>query len=364
MKKVLIVANDNLGIGGIQAVIMSIVRGLSNECTFDIIIFNHDFSDYELEFEKQGKIITIPQKSGPRTIKKRLDFYLRPFYLYKHIREAIQQHGPYDVIHCHNYFEEAIALKVAFEERVSIRIAHCHGYMTIPAKKILRHIYNYIYRRMILKYSTCTIACSSLAAEYLYGDKNRTLVVPNAIDSDTYSYVSGNGVDAWTFLHVGRWGGPKNQLFLLEVFSHICNQHNDSRLTLVGYGDDIELQKIRDRISTLKLTDNVIILPRNSAIPELMQTNNIFIFPSIFEGLGMVLIEAQSTGMKCFASSNVPREADLGLVDYIDLNSGAEEWCKQICRYIKTYGTRRKHIELGEYDIKNNIKIYKEIYKV
>ena len=364
MKKVLIISNDNLGLGGIQSVIMSIVRGLRHECIFDIVVFNHDYCEYEEEFERQGDIFTIPQKTGKRTIRKRLDFYIRPFNLYRQIKQVIRKHGPYDIIHCHNYFEEAIALKVAAEENIPIRIAHCHSYMAIPPKKILRRAYNHIYRRMILKYSTCTIACSSIAGKYLYGDNNGTVVVANAINSNEFSYVSGKGINPWSFLHVGRWGGPKNQLFLLDVFYCICKQHKDSMLTLVGYGDANELQRIKEKIQSLKLTGRVTILPGDSSISNLMHTNNVFIFPSIFEGLGMVLIEAQATGMKCFASSKVPREADLGLVDFLDLNSGAQEWSDYICNYIRNSGTKRVKVELGDYDIDNNIKTYKSIYNV
>lgn len=362
MKKVLVIANNNLGIGGIQSVIMSIVRNLGDDFQFDIVVFNHEDTYYEDEFKKQGRIFTIPQATGPRTFRKRLDFYIRPFSLYKKICAVIQNNGPYDVIHCHNYFEEGVALYAAKRYGIRVRIAHSHSNMPTPNRKIVRRIYQCVYRKMIVKNATQLVACSKAAAQYLYGKTPQAEIIYNAINVQAFNSSIEKIAGPWTILHVGRWGNPKNQSFLIEVFSHIVQRHPNAMLRLVGGGDEKEKKKIDDVIEKYKLGESVKFLPADSNIPEIMSESNVFVFPSIFEGLGIVLIEAQASGMKCFASDTVPKEANLGLVDYISLSKGPEAWAKKICEFIEGHGAFRKEVDMSSYDIFQIKQKYKAMY--
>ena len=364
MNKVLVVACNNLGTGGVQNVIMSIVRGLNKSCQFDAIVFDHDYIEYEEEFLKQGEIYTLGLFPKNRSFRSRLDFYIRPLYLYTNFLKIMKEKGPYDIVHCHNYYEEALALKAAYKCKIPIRIAHNHTLIPVSKKNVLRKIYNYIYRKMINKYATSLVACSKSSGLSFYGSDNRQLMIENAVDSKVFNYVNGDNIDPWSFLHIGRWGGPKNQLFLLDVFSELCKYNSNSVLSLVGYGDENELERINEKAKELGVIDRIRFYPSNSNISALMQTNNIFIFPSLFEGLGIVLIEAQSTGMKCFASTAVPVDSNLGLVDYIPLDSGPFEWALRISKYINEYGSLRKKVNLNGFDIENNINKYRQLYKL
>lgn len=360
-KKVLIIANDNMGIGGIQNVIIGIIRELKTSFQFDVVVFNHHNTEYENEILEQGKIYTIPLYEGKSRFRKRLDFYVRPIYIYNNIKRIINKNGPYVAIHCHNYFEEALGILAAYNNGIQTRITHSHSYMPSSARQIARKMYERFYRHIITSYSTNNLACSSLAGEYLYGKSENITVIPNAIDVNRFR-VKNKCNNPWSFLHVGRWGGPKNQLFLLDVFYEIYKANPISRLTLVGSGEECEEEKIKKAILNLKLESAVDLLPANSNIPEIMSRNNVFIFPSIFEGLGIVVIEAQASGMHCFASTNVPREADLGNIEFLDLSIGAKEWAKKISQYIHEYSMLRKEVDMASYDIHNVIKEYYKIY--
>lgn len=361
--KILVIAGNNLGIGGIQTVIMSIQRNLINKFIFDIVVFDHLDTYHEQEFSSQGKIFTIPFKTGTG-VRKKLDFYVRGLKLYQSLDYIMRNYGPYKAVHCHNFFEAGIALKAAYDNNISIRIAHSHSCVPIPATKFVRHIYNYIYRRLILKYATNLLACSKIAAQYLYGTvaDARVLIVPNAIDVKKFTFSDKINANIWSFIQVGRYGNPKNQLFSLEVFANIVKCFPNAKFTLIGEGTKTETAKIKASIVHHHIENNIILLPADEDVPLQLRKNNFMLFPSTFEGLGIVLIEAQSVGLKCFASSAVPREADLGNVRFLDLSLGASRWAEYIIRDVQENGVGRRKVNMSNYDINNIINIYNYIY--
>ncbi len=317
-KRVLMVCYDNLGIGGIQNVIMSIVRHMNESCSFDAIVFNHDNLEYEEEFKKQGKIFTINWYKGKNVFLKRLNFYIRPFKNYYRIRKIIKENGPYDVIHCHNHKESALALAAARKENIKLRISHSHGYSPYKLKgHYIRKIYNYIYKKMIRINGNLFLACSEIAAIDLFGTRCKARIIPNFIDLNIYKKEKNIECNPFSIISIGRYCEQKNQLFLIEVFKHVLKKHSDAHLTIIGYNNNSYYRCVCKKILEMNLQNNITLKPGSSNVFEELKKNNVFLLPSTFEGLGIVFIEAQAVGLKCFASTRVPKEANCGGITYI-----------------------------------------------
>ena len=364
MKRVLIIANNNLGIGGIQDVIMQYIRGLSTQYKFDAVVFNHNRVEYEEEFLSYGGHIFTINTKRKNTFANKIDYYVRFGVIYNAIRRIITEKGPYDIIHCHNYFEAAIALMAAKKCGIRNRIVHTHTYTLSKDINPLDRIYFYIYRYIIDRYSTTRIACSSLAGDFLYGNKIHYEVVLNAVDLDKYTFVANECSNVWSFINVGRWGEPKNQLFLIQVFDYIYQCHKEATLDLIGYGEGEYYQNLIKEINSRHLNEVVRIHPFDANIHELFKNTNIFLFPSNYEGLGIALLEAESTGLKCFASNGVPKEANLGYVDFLPIDKGPELWGKAICKYIEVNKGKRYHVSTDEVNIINILEKIDKIYSV
>lgn len=363
MKKirVLIVACNDLNLGGIQSVILSIIRSMHEDICFDLISFSKGEDFYDREIESYGcHIYRIPDKGEQGSFSRRLDYYVRGSRRYRKTLKIINEYGPYDAIHCNNYEEAGVILKAAYKAGIPIRISHSHNCMPPLKKKYIRKLYRAIYKELLLKYSTHMIACSNAAGEYLFGKNINFHVIENAIDINGFNIKELSHEKLWTFINIGRWGSQKNQLFLIDVFARIVERHNEAKLSLVGYGDDAYLNAIEKKISEYGISDNVLFYPGDSDIPGLLEKNNVFLFPSTFEGLGIVLIEAQACALKCFASTSVPGEANLGYVEYLPLD--ADVWAQTVNDHIETNGARRYPVNMGSYDIQNISNKYRTLY--
>ena len=328
MKKILIVACNDLGNGGIQHVIMDIVRNLSDKFHFDILLFSNEESYFEPEFKKYGKVFRLPHYEGRYKILRKIDKYIRFFRIYKGVKKILKENGPYNVIHCHNYFEAAPCLMAAKHCGVPIRISHGHDIFL--KSHCIAEIYRKFYRYSINRYASCKIACSQGAADYLFGKNRGGISVSNAIDLkkfDMQLYLISKLKHS--FIHVASFGEKKNQLFILDVFKIIQEHWTDATLKLIGNKNEEYEQKLRNKIAVLNL-HNVEFLPHYSDIPTLFAQSEYMIFPSLFEGFGLALAEAQAMGVKCFASDVIPKESDIGLCHYLSLKQPAQEWAQEI----------------------------------
>ena len=150
-------------------------------------------------------------------------------------------------------------------------------------------------------------------------------------------------------------------MFLIRVFSEVIKLRKNSRLIIVGHGS-LE-SEIRNEINMLGIEEYVDILPQDTNIPEILSVMDYFLLPSLYEGLGIVLIEAQAMGVQCFASNYVPKEADIGLCKFLSLEIGVEGWAKSIDEYISEnkYGNIDNE-KLNKYNIKNVVLDLEKIY--
>ena len=328
MKKVLIVSCDGLGNGGIQHVMMNIVRNLSGEFHFDMLLFTHEVRHFDAEFQKYGTIFRIPNYKGPSKLRRKLDGYVRFWRIYQGVKKILQENGPYDVIHCHNYFEAAPCLLAAKHCQVPIRISHSHS--APQYTHFLTKIHQILLRSILVNNATHLVGCSKNACNYLFGKTSNAKSVPNAIDLKRFDRLHYSQPKIkHSFIHVGSLGIPKNQSFVLDVFKAIQTHWPDATLKLIGNKNESYEKILRQKIADLHL-ENVEFLPHHSDIPALLAQSEYMIFPSLFEGFGLALVEAQAMQVKCVASNTVPRETDIGLCQYLPLKQSPEQWAQAV----------------------------------
>lgn len=357
--KVLLIAYNNLGKGGIQNQLIGIIRALKDKVDFDIAIWDNKRNYYrdELENNLNIDIIECFRNNGKTLLRQKADAFIRYSDIKRIMKEVIKTYGPYDVIHCNNAYDAAPCLEAAYESGIKIRIAHAHN-MENPnlKKKITYPAYRLLYfrqRNVIKKYATNMIGCSKQVTDYFFG-KGVGDVVHIGIDlSKLYSCEPKSRFkECIELLHVGTMNEQKNQLFLIDIIEQLSVLRKDIHLTLIGGGTDY-LDHVKKKIHDKHLYDYVKILPPETDVPQAMANADMFVFPSAFEGFGIVLIEAQALGLKCFVSDVVSKEADCGGLVYISLAKSAKYWAMVLNRYIESSPKSDDRYDVEEFSVES-----------
>ena len=316
--------------GGVEQVVMNYYRNLDrSRVQFDFLV-DADSPKVPAEeiFDMGGRIFTIPPYQKPLLYQKRL----------------IELFGSHDwrIVHSHINAMSVFPLYAAAKAGIPVRIAHSHstGGKGEPIKNVLKALL----RTQANRYPTDRFACSELAGKWLFGSDSSFKIVKNAITLDTFHFSpkirkltrSNLGIKDDTFVlgHVGRLMPQKNQDFLLKVFGHIEKQMPHSCLLVVGDGP--LLSKLKQQAEFLNLSDKVCFLSNRTDVGALYQAFDAFCLPSNYEGLGMVAIEAQVSGLPTFCSEHVPREAYIApIAQSLNLNRGPEFWASAILEAVK-----------------------------
>ena len=363
-EKILMVSCDGMGKGGVQAVIMNTVRNLNQKYNFDIVLFTKDKRFYEAEFESLGgKIFRIPKPSETGFPFKRYDYFFRGPYYYFKLLKILKNNGPYTAIHCHNNFEAGICLKAAKKAKIPVRISHQHTICSNSGR--LKKIYDKIYLKKIKKYSTHRLGCSEETCRSWFGNANAIVVNnsydDNCFDSSKYSF---KVFKEPILTQIASFSENKNQLFSLSVVNEIKKKYPTVKLNLIGFdGGTGYLSKIENSIMALGLESNIIIHPSDADSPKILNESNAFIFPSQKEGFGIVLIEAQAMGVRCYTSDSVPKSTNCGGVEYLSLNLSPSIWADKIISDFEKYSHIRNSYVCEEFALKNVIEKYKKIYR-
>ena len=239
----------------------------------------------------------------------------------------------YDVIHVHgNSSTSVIELLAAKLAGVKKRIVHNHNSVTEHA--IINKILHPLFKRCY----TQAVACSSLAGNWLFGE-NQFFVLRNAINVDRFRFKNEfrrtirqefNIPDNTVVLgHIGKFVDAKNHLFLISVFSKYLENHPQSILLLVGDGPNRE--KIESEIQKKGLNSKVILTGLRTDTPQMLSAMDCFVFPSLWEGQPLSVLEAQAAGLPCYLSTNITREVGLTAeVQFIELDKGANQWANML----------------------------------
>lgn len=246
------------------------------------------------------------------------------------------------IVHSHVNAMSFLPLAAALSARVPVRIAHSHS--TSSPLEPVRHALKTALRPLSPLFSNEYAACSEDAGRWQFGHRafheGRVRVIKNAIDLDDFSYdlesrsrkrlELGLKDEDFVLGHVGRLVRTKNQAFSLHIFERILKKYPRAYLLLVGDGDDRE--SLLSLSSDLGLEGRVIFAGSQERVSEFYQAMDAFVFPSLYEGLGMALVEAQVSGLPCVASSGVPISATVveSRVDFLPLAEGHDAWADSI----------------------------------
>ena len=354
--------------GGVEAVVMNYYRHIDKEkIQFDFLI-DRDSTNIPYQEIKSlgGNVIIIPPY-------QKLPQYLKEL-------TKIFKENDYKIVHSHINTLSIFPLYAAKKCNIPIRIAHSHS--TSNKKEYKKNFLKNFLRPFSKKYATNYFACTEHAGRWLFGNKEydngNVYILNNAIDLDKFKYNEKIRIkkrkelnienDTLVIGHIGRFVAQKNHTFLIDIFNELHKKKKNSILLLIGQGPLID--EIKQKVEMLGLSDSVKFLGQRDDVNELYNVMDLFLFPSLYEGLGMVLIEAQANGLSCIASTEVPRIVKISKdVSFLELRSSINIWRDEIIKMIgkKNLVDINILIEKG-YDIKNEsiklIKKYKELYKV
>lgn len=361
MKKVLMVSCEGLGRGGVQAVMMSVIREMKQDCLFDMLLFTNQVRYYDDEvLSYGGQIFQIPFYKGSNAILRRLDYFIRGPKIYRNVLRIMRQSGPYDVIHCNNYYESALCVKAASKFGVPVRIAHFHAQM--EKQRFPHNVINACYLKMIRKYATHKLACSPSAGESVYGKDADAAAVYNAYDENRFDPGKYPRTEkSLNLIQIGSYSENKNQLFSLEILAALRSQGKDAKLHFVGFGT--YRPKVEERTAKLGLAEYVCFHEADADTPELLSRSAACLFPSKQEGFGIVLLEAQAMGVRCYVSDTVPKDADAGGCCFLSLNDGADRWAEKILADYQQHKGMPGDFDCSAFSTENIIENYRRIYR-
>lgn len=349
--------------GGVEAVVMNYYRHIDRtKIQFDFICDNDSTNIPYDEIEKLGgKVILIPP-------------YQKVFKYHKELKRVLKE-GKYRIAHSHINTLSVFSLFAAKCAKVPVRIAHSHS--TTNKKEKIKNLMKQCLRPFSKLFATDYMCCSELAGRWLFGNKTynhgRVNLLNNAIDLDKFKYDKQVrdkkrkdleiNEDTLVIGHIGRFVEQKNHKFLVDIFNEIHRKNNNSLLLLVGQGP-LE-QQIKDKVKEVGLSDCVKFLGQRNDARELYQAFDVFLLPSLYEGLPVVGVEAQAADLLCFLSSDMTKETKvLDSTTILNLTDSPEIWANKIIEKNSSYTRENRIKEVSEhgFNIKNEAKKLEEIY--
>ncbi len=347
---------SNMDRGGIETMLMNFYRNIDrNKIQFDFLVNKPKIGAYDEEIKSLGGRIYVTPGLNP----------LKWFKYQKYMKKFFKEHPEYKIIHCQNEAMGFPALYAAKKANIPVRISHSHNTTT---RKDLKWLIKIFYKSRLKKVATNFVACSHAAGKYLFNQDVK--IINNAIDSNKFIYNQElrniiredlHTEDKFVIGHVGRFEPQKNHSFLIDIFNEYSKINDDAVLLLIGDGS--LLINIMDKVDKLKLNGKVLFTGDISNVNELYQAMDLFILPSFHEGLPVVGIEAQASGLKCLFSSKITKEADItGNVSFIDIDD-TSKWIDKI-KNIKKYKRENYMNVLKEknYDINSASKAITDYY--
>jgi len=356
MKKILHIVGI-MNLGGQETLIMNVFRKINRkEYQFDFVVQRSDKGYYDDEIKKLGGNI----------------FYVEPVSKnpFKHIYQLnkILKNNNYCAFHRHtNSSIVFIDIIIAKFNKIKNIIVHCHS-----TKTNINSIIHTIFKPILNIFNIKRVACSKDAGIFMFGN-NQFKVINNGIEIKNYLFNESvrniirkkyNISNECIIGHVGRFNNEKNHPFIINMFCQLLKYRNDFKLFLIGDGDNRKY--IEKLVYEKKIQDKVVFLGNVNNVYDYLQAIDVFVFPSIYEGLGISLIEAQASSLNCLVSNSIPNEALLtNNVKVLSLDN-IENWVKEIIK-LSNYSKNRKVIgkksKVYEFDIDKTIEEFCDLYK-
>jgi len=348
--------------GGAETMVMNLYHNIDRDkIQFDFVVHTDEDCDYFEEIkELGGRIYTVPRYR-----------VINHFKYKKAWSEFFKKHPEYKIIHGHVRSTALIYLKIAKKYGLKT-ISHSHSTSSGSGiKSVVKNILQFPIRYI----ADYFFACSKEAGLWLYGRKtcenSNFYIVKNAIDIQKYRFnidirnkirKEFNLEDKFVIGHIGRFVPVKNHTFLIDVFYEIYKTNKDAVLFLIGDGELKEI--IMKKVKKLNIQNSVIFTGVRNDVPMLLQAMDVFVFPSLHEGLGLVLIEAQAANLKCVVSDKIPTEAFVTPnIKSLSLKDSINTWKNEIlnCKNDRTdYSYNKKLLDM--YDIKHTSKWIFDFY--
>ncbi|MGM9670809.1 MAG: glycosyltransferase [Oscillospiraceae bacterium] len=335
MKRILHVVSC-LERGGTEAFIMNQYRAIDrSNYQFDFLVFHEKGYPYTDEIHQLGGKVffcTPPSK----------------WNIFSSVQEMVQcmkRNGPYAAVHSHINVENAWVMVAAELAGVRVRVSHSHDTKgkegNLPTR-LYRSFQCLLIRQLATRYA----ACGTAAGNYLYGKrlfKRKGCVIHNGIDVERFLDVPQSKIlklkEEFTltetnypvFGNITRFEDKKNQLFAVDVFREITQVYPNA-VFLLGGPDGGNLEQVKQKVEDLGLKEHVRFIGERSDIPACLKLIDIYLFPSLYEGLPIALLEAQAAGCFCVVSTNVSNESDIGVgqVFFCDLQETPAHWADMI----------------------------------
>ncbi len=346
--------------GGAESMIMSLYRHIDRtKIQFDFIVHTKEVGAFDNEIHSLGgTIFHFPRFKG-----KNICTVLKCW------NKFFVEHPNYRIMHSHVRSYASLYLYIA--KRAGLKVI-IHSHSTSNGKGLLAFVKGLLQYPLRFQ-ADYLMSCSRKAGEWLYGSRkcneNNFILLPNSIELSKYKYneeVSKrlrsklNIENCFVYGHVGRFHEAKNHIFMIELFKRISVYKEDAVLLLIGDG---RLKKqIVDIVEKENLQNKVIFTGTRRDVPDLMQVMDAFIFPSLWEGLPVTVIEAQASGLQCFISKNITSEVEITpLVHRIDITN-IEQCVKELllCKGERTFYF--DEIKLAGYDVEESAKTLSKLY--
>lgn len=355
-----------MDIGGLETFIMNIYRNIDRtKVQFDFLKHRETDSFFDEEIRQMGgRIYNVPS--------------IHPFHHNKYLNSLdsfLKMNNEYKIVHSHINTYSMYALRAAEKANIPVRIAHSHA--TTPTKILdSKLIFRNYTKNKIKDYTTNNFACSIEAGKWLYGEKsyqkNEIEVINNAIETEKFLYNPKTRLkirkelglkDEFLIGHIGSFSEPKNHKFIIDIFNELYLRNNNARLLLVGDGG--LRSEIEAKVEKLGLKEKIIFTGIQPNANDFLQAMDVFLMPSLYEGLPVTLVEAQASGIQCVISDNITDEVKItNLVDSISLEKSPNYWAEQINKYSTGYHRKdmSKEIINAGYDVKITAKCLEEFY--
>ncbi|MBQ7574534.1 MAG: glycosyltransferase family 1 protein [Clostridia bacterium] len=353
---------SSLDQGGAETFLMKVFRALPDQYKLDFVV-SANTGHYESEVLKLGgRIYRIPLRTE------------RPFKTFCDLKQIVRDNGYTNVLKISSvpiaYFD-LLACKKGGAKWLAVRSCNAHSQMSIAKRSV-----NRILQQRFNAIADVKIAPSDLAAEYTFGakevDKGNVDFLNNALDFDAYKFSEyqrqkirdEHRIDNEQFVigHIGRFSSQKNHKFLIDIFKEILKNNSNAVLILVGIG---KLQEqVKEQVRRYDIEENVKFLGARDDVAKLYSAFDVLLFPSLYEGMPNVVIEAQASGLHCVISDTITKEADItGLIDYVPLEETAQYWADRVLAYRNGYkreNTKEEFIKNG-YDIQSVVDRFVEL---
>lgn len=345
-------------IGGVETFLMNYYRNIDKTkfqfdfiCMFDKLCFENEILDLG------GNIYKVPN------VKK------NPISYYREIKRVIKRND-YKIVHI-NMLSNANILPIIAAKSAGVKniIVHSHN-ANIP-KGIARYILDKINRKIVLKNATHFFACSKKAGDWMFGKNFKYIIINNAVDVKKFKYneiirkkirQDLNVEDKFVIGHIGRFSEQKNHKLLIKIFIQFLRENKNTVLLTIGEG---ELKNdIEEMVKQNNIEDKVILLNPVSNVNDYLQAMDVFILPSKFEGLPVVAVEAQTSGLNVIASDTISKEIPIReLTKYCCLDN-IDMWCEAIKNIDKKRIDRESDIVKANYSIYEETKKLQKLYKL